>query len=684
MDREGRPDPEKLLRQIRAEEEKKVKRGKCSIFLGYAAGVGKTYAMLEAAHELLDTGVDVVAAYIEPHARKDTAAKAEGLEMIPPLEIPYKGIHLREMDLDAVLKRHPKIALVDELAHTNAPGLRHQKRYEDIGELLDAGIDVYTTVNIQHLESLNDIVTSITGIHVRERVPDTFFDRADEVKIIDVEPETLIGRLKDGKIYKAVQAERALNNFFAREKLIALREIALRRTADRVNRIAIEESRMRQEKKMYAGERILTCISPSPTCMKVIRSASRLACAFHAEFIALYVETPEIQNADRKVKAMAEENIHLAEALGAKIVTVFGEEVAFQIAEYAGICGASKIVLGRTNHRILFGQKKGTLTDQISRLIPDVDIYIIPDTGAKRPEHKDTEKPVYNMGGPRRKKALAREKLSTDMLEAAVTLGGATAVSLWLEDVGFLDENTIIIYLSGILILSLLCSRRWISSAAAVISVLLYNFFFVPPLYSFGVKAPVHYTTFAFLFFFAFSVSTIIMKQRIQAQESAKLVYRTELLLENSKRMRRVHTVKDLLAELSGQVLKLMNLSVIFFVKKGDKLTGPWLYPRPGADKNELRKMYDSREKAVVQWVAGNRKRAGCCTHTLADAKAMYLPVKTGEGLYAVMGIVLEEKRELPPFEYALLTAMLNEAALVFERIYLIESAEESNGSSDK
>lgn len=670
LEKEERPDPEKLLMQLQKEELEKRKRGKCSIFLGYAAGVGKTYAMLDMAHELKKAGVDVVAAYIEPHARKDTIEKIKGLEVIPPLEIPYKGIQLREMDMDVVLKRKPQIALVDELAHTNAKGLRHQKRYEDIEELLDAGINVYTTVNIQHLESLNDIVSSITGVHVKERVPDTFFDRADEVKIIDIEPEQLIQRLKDGKIYKAVQAERALDNFFGKEKLIALREIALRRTADRVNRIAIEESKMSQEKNYYTGERILTCISPSPTCMKVIRSASRLAYAFHAEFIALYVETPELQSADWKTKKMVEDNIHLAGVLGAKIVTVFGEEVAFQIAEYARICGASKIVIGRTNHRILFGQKKGTLTDQISQYIPDIDIYIIPDTGKNV-----IEKPFLTRWVPNsHKRNLIREKVSVDLAKGVLVLAGATVLSIAMEQIGFISENIIIIYLFGILILSILCSRRWIASVAALASVFLFNFFFVSPVYSFDVKEPVHYTTFVFLFLFAFIISSIITKQRKQARESAKQMYRTELLLENSKRMRRVHNVKDLLSELSGQVLKLMNLSVIFFVKKEGKVTGPWLYPRSGVEKIELRKMYDNQEKAVVQWVIENQKRAGCCTHTLPDAKAMYMPIKTTQGLYAVMGIVLEQKREIPPFEYALLTAMLNEAALVFERIYLIDN----------
>ncbi len=664
--REERPNPEELLLQIQKEEEKKIKKGKCSIFLGYAAGVGKTYAMLMEAHELVKANRDVVAAYIEPHARPETIAMAEGLETIEPLQIEYKGIRLREMDLDAVLKRKPGIALVDELAHTNAEGSRHEKRYEDIEELLDAGIDVYTTVNIQHLESLNDLVSGITGIRVKERVPDTFFDRAEEVKIIDVEPEVLMKRLKEGKIYKAVQAERALENFFAREKLISLREIALRRTADRVNRIAIEERQLNSDKNYYTGEHILTCISPSPSCMKVIRSASRMASAFHAEFTAIYVETPYLQNADRKIKKMAEDNIHLAKALGAKIVTVFGEEVALQIAEYARVCRASKIVLGRTNHRILFGQKKGTLTDQVSELLPDVDIYIIPDTGVGKFGSTSFRERIVK----RRAEQQSMGVIFRDFLKTGIIFGVVTLAGLWMKRFDPLSVNIIILYLFGILLLSLSCRNRWIPAAAALFSVLLFNFFFIPPLYSMGVWAPVHYTTFGFMFLFSLIISAIITRQRKQAKESAKQVYRTELLLENSKRMQSVHTVKELLKELSGQVLKLMNLSVLFFVKEEKSVTGPWLYPREGVTTQELRTLYDSREKAVVQWVLENRKRAGCCTHTLPGAKAMYLPIQNGETLYAVMGILLEERREIPSFEYALLSAMLNEAALVLERIF--------------
>lgn len=667
-----RATPEELLRRIHAEEEakEKEKKGKLCIFLGYAAGVGKTCAMLDAAHELLKEGVDLVSGYIEPHARPETSKREEGLEKVPPLLVPYKGIDLRELDLDAVLRRKPQLVLVDELAHTNAAGMRHRKRYEDIEEILDAGIDVYTTVNIQHLESLNDIVESITGIHVRERVPDKIFDSADQVKLVDIEPDILIERLKEGKIYKAVQAERALQNFFAKDKLIALREIALRRMADKVNRLAILEhiqNESRENGEYYQGEHIMTCISAAPSCKKVIRSASRMAYAFHAKFTALYVETTALQNAEPAVKKARDENIHLAEALGAKVVTVFGDDIAFQIAEYARVSSVTKLVIGRTNHRILLGQKKGTLTDQISEYMPELDIFIIPDMG-------NTGKKRYFLHTPKRYvSAKATESLYMDLLKETAALCMATGVGFLFRKLGFVDADIIMGYLFSILILSLYTTRRYIAVSAAVLSVFLFDWFFVHPYYSLTFYSGEYSVTFGIMLLFSIIISTVLSTGRRQARESAKIMYRTELLLENSRKMRRVENVKDLLMELSEKVLKLMNLSVVFYVRKDEKTTGPWLFPREGVSKEELGKTQDEKERAVVDWVMANKKRAGCCTHTLPDAKAMYLPVKTSEEIYGVMGIILEEKREIPSFEYGLLTAMLNEAALVFARIYLVQ-----------
>lgn len=667
-----RATPEKLLRRIHAEEEakEKEKKGKLCIFLGYAAGVGKTCAMLDAAHELLNEGVDIVSGYIEPHARPETSKREEGLEKVPPLLVPYKGIDLRELDLDAVLRRKPQLVLVDELAHTNAAGMRHRKRYEDIEEILDAGIDVYTTVNIQHLESLNDIVGSITGIHVRERVPDKIFDSADQVKLVDIEPDILIERLKEGKIYKAVQAERALQNFFAKDKLIALREIALRRMADKVNRLAVLEhiqNESGENGEYYQGEHVMTCISAAPSCRKVIRSASRMAYAFHAKFTALYVETTALQNAEPAVKKARDENIHLAEALGAKVVTVFGDDVAFQIAEYARVSSVTKLVLGRTNHRIILGQKKGTLTDQISEYMPELDIFIIPDAG-------NAGKKRYFLHTPKRYvSAKATESLYMDLLKETAALCMATGVGFLFRKLGFVDADIIMGYLFSILILSLYTTRRYIAVSAAVLSVFLFDWFFVHPYYSLTFYSGEYSVTFGIMLLFSIIISTVLSTGRQQARESAKIMYRTELLLENSRKMRRVENVKDLLMELSEKVLKLMNLSVVFYVRKEEKTTGPWLFPREGVSKEELGKTQDEKERAVVDWVMANKKRAGCCTHTLPDAKAMYLPIKTSDEIYGVMGMILEEKREIPSFEYGLLTAMLNEAALVFARIYLVQ-----------
>ena len=297
------------------------RQGSLKIFFGYAAGVGKTYAMLEAAHQVQKQGIDIVVGYIERHTRPDTLALLAGLEQLPNKEVDYKGIKLKEFDLDAALKRHPQIVLVDELAHSNAAGCRHAKRYQDVEELLRAGIDVYTTVNVQHLESLNDLVASITQVAVSERIPDYVFDSADQVELVDIEPDDLIARLQSGKVYRKNQASRALNHFFTRENLAALREIALRRTADRLSRHARKSG---NENVAKAGEHILICLSSAPSNAKVIRTAARMAEAFHSGFTALFVETPETKELKGDSLKRLRDNLHLAEQLGAQIATVYG------------------------------------------------------------------------------------------------------------------------------------------------------------------------------------------------------------------------------------------------------------------------------------------------------------------------------------------------------------------------
>ena len=325
-----------------------AKQGRLKIFFGYAAGVGKTYAMLEAAHQAQREGIDVVVGYVEPHARPDTLALLEGLETLSNKEIAYKGITLKELDLDRALQRKPQLILVDELAHNNAPGSRHTKRYQDVEELLQAGINVYTTVNVQHLESLNDLVSSITGVMVNERIPDHVFDRANQVELVDIEPEALVKRLEEGKVYRERQAKRALSHFFTTENLAALREIAMRRTADQLNRAALHEGK---EKSARAGEHILLCLSSAPSNAKVIRTAARMADAFHSGFTALFVQTPGTKELSGENIKRLRSNLRLAEQLGAQIATVYGADPAEQIAEYARVSGITKIVMGRMNHR---------------------------------------------------------------------------------------------------------------------------------------------------------------------------------------------------------------------------------------------------------------------------------------------------------------------------------------------
>lgn len=372
-----RPDPEKLLHELKRVERREG-RGKLKIFFGYAAGVGKTYSMLRAARKLKDAGTDVVLGYVEPHSRPDTQVLMDGFETVSVQVIPYHGIRLKEMDIDAILARRPELVLVDEYAHTNAPECRHRKRYQDVEELLKAGIDVYTTVNVQHLESLCDIVASVTGILVRERIPDQAFELAAEVQLVDVEPAELISRLKEGKIYKQAQALRALENFFTEEKLTALREIALRRMADRVNRIS-EREKKKNGNEYFTEEKILVGLSSSPSNPKIIRAAARMARAFGGTLTGLYVESVPRTKMKPEDRKRLEENIRLAEQLGAAIETICGEDVPFLIAEYARTSGISKIVAGRSYTRkgVL---KRSTFTDRLAMFAPNIDIYIIPDS----------------------------------------------------------------------------------------------------------------------------------------------------------------------------------------------------------------------------------------------------------------------------------------------------------------
>ena len=654
-----RPDSQQILRRIQLEEEEKLKKtkGKLKIFLGYAAGSGKTYAMLTAAHEAKKHKIDVVAGYIEPHDRPDTQALVEGLETIAPMEVVYKGVKLREFNLDAALKRNPRLILVDELAHTNVKGCRNEKRYQDVKELLRAGIDVYTTMNVQHLESLNDIVGSITHVNVRERVPDKVFDHADQVEVIDIEPEELIERMKEGKIYAPSQAERALGNFFRREKLVALREITLRRTADRVNHIAEEERYAMGEMDYHTGEHVLVCISSSPSNTKVIRTAARLAYAFHAQFTGIYVETSQMQEADEKTKSTVKDHMDLARALGADIVTVYGNDIVDQVVEYAIVGNISKIVMGRSRKQWIFRRDRLEVLEQLTYRAPNIDVYIIPDmknTGYFREGKKN-----------RKKREESSWNVAKELGKITAIMALSTLVAYVFQWLRLSESNLIMAYIVGVLLSSYVADKKIYALYSALLSVLSFNFFFTEPYFSLKAYDRGSPVTFVMLFAVGFFMASMTRQLKSQTRESAKKAYRTEILLENSRKLRRCKSKEEVWKQVATQVVKLLNLSVIIYpVDEKGNLEEPLLFPKKNMEFSNLKKIINVKEKAVAQWTVSNRHRAGTCTHTLPDADAMYLPIQSTEEVKGVMGIILEERRPVKDFEYGLLIAMLNETGV--------------------
>lgn len=656
---EQRPNPQKLLASIQEQEDQSSK-GKLKIFFGYAAGVGKTYAMLEAAHEAKKAGRDVVVGYVERHTRPDTLALLEGLEQIPYKKIDYKGVTLREFDLDTALKRRPDLILVDELAHSNASGCRHAKRYQDVEELLRAGIDVYTTVNVQHLESLNDLVESITGVAVSERFPDRVFDLADQVELVDIEPEDLIARLQAGKVYRKGQALRALNHFFTKENLAALREIALRRTADRLNRAAQKTG---NEAGARAGEHILICLSSAPSSERVIRTAARMAEAFHSGFTALYVETPETKDMKEAQLKQLRENMRLAEQLGAQISSVYGEDPAVQIAEYARVSGVTKIVLGRTNHRysMFFGKKSlaDRLIDQAGSL---ADIYIIPDTQPlykKRPLNWHIEGHWFRW---------------QDLVKTLAVTALATCIALGFFEAGIGNANIITIYILGVLITAIWTQGHLYGIIGSFLSLSLFNYFFTEPRYTFQVRDSDYPITFLIMLAASMISSTLAIRVKKQARQSAQKAYYTELLMNCSQKLQQGKDEREIIGLAARQLSILLERPILYALAKGDTLQ---FEATPKEEEQQLMATLTSQERGVADWVVKNNKRAGATTRTLNQAQNLYMAVRGIQGVMGVVGIPVKYYPDLEVFEKNLMIAILNESGLILERKRLEQEKQE-------
>lgn len=628
--------------------------GRLKIFFGYAAGVGKTYAMLEAAHQAQKEGVDVVVGYVEPHARPDTLALLEGLEVLSCREVDYRGIRLRGFDLDGALARRPQLILVDELAHSNAPGCRHTKRYQDVEELLQAGINVYTTVNVQHLESLNDLVTSITGIVVNERIPDHVFDRANQVELVDIAPADLEKRLEEGKIYRQRQAKQALENFFTAENLTALREIAMRRTADQLNRTAVQE---KKGKAARAGDHILICLSSAPSNAKVIRTAARMAEAFHSGFTALFVQTPETKELSGENIKRLRSNLRLAEQLGAQIATVYGADPAEQIAEYARVSGITKIVMGRVNHRQhpWIGQK--SLADRLIERT-DLDVYIIPD-----------RQPLYKK--PLGKLRKSRVRFSwRDAVVTLLCLAISTAVGFAFDWAGFSESNIITIYILGVLVTAVSTSGHLYGAANSLLSVLAFNFFFTEPRFTLQADGPSYPVTFLIMLSSSIIASSLASRVKEQARMAAEKSHYTELLLGSSQKLQTIRTEWDCLRLTAEQLSRMFDRPVIYALNDADKELDFRIEP---ADEHTLLEKLSTEEIGVAKWVQKNNKHAGATTNTLPDSKWLFLSVRGTRGVMGIVGVPIAGYVVPDAFEKNLMVALLGECGLSQERIRLEE-----------
>lgn len=647
---ELRADPDKILKTIEEEQTRKM-RGHLHLFFGYAAGVGKTFAMLKEAHKTVRNGCDTVVGYVEPHMRPATSALLRGLEVLPTKLCRNGNIILREFDIDAALKRKPKLILVDELAHTNAPGCRHEKRYQDVEELLAAGIDVYSTVNVQHIESLNDMVASITGIVVHERIPDKMFDDADQVRLVDIEPQELLERLKEGKIYREAQAKQATSHFFTVENLTALREIALRRCADRVNRLS-EAARAKSGSDYYTDEHILVCISPSPTNQKIIRNAARMAKAFHGSFTALFVETPDFESYDEENKRRLRTNIHLAEQLGATVETTYGDDVALQIAEFARLSGVSKIVVGRSsaNKRRFF--RKPTLNEKLISYAPNLDVYVIPDQATI--DYRERKKII------RETTAL----LPSDIAKSFAVLVAATGIGFIFYDHGFSEANIIMVYILGVLVTAIVTTRRLYSIVSSFLSVLVFNFFFTEPRYTLSTYDSSYIVTFLVMFLSAYLTGRLTVRIKQHAKQSAAAAYRTKILLDTNRLLLQSKSKQEIVETMANQLIKLLRRDIIFYLPEKSGLSAPITFPCeettvPSACITE-------NEKAVAAWVFKNNKHAGATTGTLSNSKCLYLAIRVIDRVYGVVGIAMRGEA-LDSFENNILLSILGEGALALE-----------------
>lgn len=643
-----RPSPDALLKDAQ-----RAGRGRLKIFLGAAPGVGKTYEMLSAAQARRREGVDVVIGIVETHGRAETQALIAGLESIPRVSVDYRGTALTEMDLDAILERRPALVLVDELAHTNAPGSRHPKRYMDVEELLTAGIDVYTTLNIQHVESLNDVVARITRIRVRETVPDSVIERAEDIELIDLTPDDLIQRLKEGKVYVPAQAERAVRHYFAPGNLTALRELALRRTAQRVDNQMVDYMRSHAiEGPWPAGERVLVCVQGGKRPIATVRHAKRLADQLHAPWTALYVETPGAIRASERVRAEVIEALRLAQRLGGEAVEIPGQDIADTAIDHARANNVTHLIVGKSTRPRWRQIAFGSVTQRLISRGGGINIHVI-----ETPPGKDERQPPHAAAEP-----------AFNPKPYLVTIGlvlTAIPVAMALHDV-LNVTNVALVFLTAILIGAVLHGLGP-SLLASLAAVLAYNFFFLPPLYTFTIADPENVVALFFFAVVAVIASNLAARVRGQAVAARLRARLTDDLYKFSRKLAVTVTLDDLLWATAHQIALMLKVRVVLLLP-GDDDPGS-IQVRAGFPPED---MLDEADLAAAKWSWERNHIAGRGSDTLPGAKWLFQPLRTGRGCVGVVGIIRDEPGPLlTPDQQRLLDALADQAALAVERVNL-------------
>src|SRR5215468_3231755 len=655
---EQRPSPEALLEAARREE---GRVGKLRIFVGAAPGVGKTYEMLQQARARKRDGYDVVVGVVETHGRRETEALLEGLETVPRERVVYRGQLLEEMNLDAIIARHPQIVLVDELAHTNAPGSRHPKRYLDVEELLSQGINVYTTVNIQHIESLNDVVAQITRVRVRETVPDTIFDRADAVELVDLTPDDLIQRLKEGKVYVPKQAERALEHFFSPANLTALRELALRRTAERVDEQLLTQMQAGAISGPWAaGERILVCVSEDPRAAGLVRYAKRLADRLHGPWTALYVESVRSLQYTEEERDRIADTLRLAETLGGEAATIpsAGRRIADDVIGYAESHNVTHIVVGKSSRSRWFEILHGSVVHDLVRRSGNISVHVI--AGDAVGGELIPKKTLRTAEGA---EAFDLRRYVVALAVATVALAVSEAIQPW-----FGIENVDLVFLTAVVGVAVRYGLLP-SLVASIAASLCYNFFFLPPIYTFTITDPTNVAAFFFFIVMAVIVSNVAARVRTQAVSAMSRARTTESLYLFSRKLAGAGTLDDVLWAAAYQTALMLGVRVVLLLPEDGSIAVKAGYPPEDT--------LDAADLAAAKWAWQSNQPAGRGSATLPGAKRLFLPMHTGRGAMGVVGLDSDKPGPLlTPDQRRLLDALMDQTALAIERVRLVDDLE--------